>query len=101
MSHVGMPALAHYPPKSPVKGKDGRSGGIRTHDPQRPMLVRYQAAPRSDRTILWSIARLLGLSHRPGSYSRREGGMQSRDECTSLARQGSSKASRRSRSAVS
>jgi hypothetical protein len=34
-----------------VRPKDGRSGGIRTHDPQRPMLVRYQAAPRSDRTM--------------------------------------------------
>src|SRR6516165_2510237 len=28
---------------------DGRSGEIRTHDPQHPMLMRYQAALRSDR----------------------------------------------------
>lgn len=26
----------------------GRSGGIRTHDPHNPIVVRYQAAPRSD-----------------------------------------------------
>ncbi len=29
--------------------EDGRSGGIRTHDPQSPRLMRYQAALRSDR----------------------------------------------------
>ena len=28
---------------------NGRSGEIRTHDPQHPMLMRYQAALRSDR----------------------------------------------------
>ena len=27
---------------------NGRSGGIRTHDPLTPSQVRYQAAPRSD-----------------------------------------------------
>ncbi len=27
---------------------NGRSGGIRTHDPQSPRLMRYQAALRSD-----------------------------------------------------
>ena len=36
-----------------VSGTDnrfnGRSGGIRTHDPQSPRLMRYQAALRSDR----------------------------------------------------
>jgi hypothetical protein len=31
------------------KERDGRSGEIRTHDPQHPMLMRYQAALRSDR----------------------------------------------------
>src|SRR6267154_3175006 len=31
--------------------KNGRSGEIRTHDPQHPMLMRYQAALRSDRGI--------------------------------------------------
>ncbi len=35
-----------------VSGTDnrfnGRSGGIRTHDPQSPRLMRYQAALRSD-----------------------------------------------------
>jgi hypothetical protein len=30
--------------------KNGRSGEIRTHDPQHPMLMRYQAALRSGRT---------------------------------------------------
>ena len=30
-------------------GEAGRSGEIRTHDPQHPMLMRYQAALRSDR----------------------------------------------------
>jgi hypothetical protein len=30
----------------------GRSGEIRTHDPQHPMLMRYQAALRSDRAAL-------------------------------------------------
>src|SRR5690606_10358833 len=30
------------------RGKNGRSGEIRTHDPQHPMLMRYQAALRSD-----------------------------------------------------
>ena len=29
--------------------RNGRSGEIRTHDPQHPMLMRYQAALRSDR----------------------------------------------------
>ena len=29
--------------------KIGRSGGIRTHDPQSPRLMRYQTALRSDR----------------------------------------------------
>jgi hypothetical protein len=28
--------------------ENGRSGGIRTHDPQSPRLMRYQAALRSD-----------------------------------------------------
>ena len=32
--------------------EDGRSGEIRTHDPQHPMLMRYQAALRSDRAAL-------------------------------------------------
>jgi hypothetical protein len=31
----------------------GRSGGIRTHDPQSPRLMRYQAALRSDRGDAW------------------------------------------------
>src|SRR5215472_11428498 len=31
------------------EGEAGRSGEIRTHDPQHPMLMRYQAALRSDR----------------------------------------------------
>src|SRR5437763_1647157 len=31
--------------------RNGRSGEIRTHDPQHPMLMRYQAALRSDRGI--------------------------------------------------
>jgi hypothetical protein len=35
-----MPALAD---------ENGRSGGIRTHDPLSPRQVRYQAALRSDR----------------------------------------------------
>jgi hypothetical protein len=30
------------------RGKIGRSGGIRTHDPQSPRLMRYQTALRSD-----------------------------------------------------
>jgi hypothetical protein len=30
-------------------GKNGRSGGIRTHDPYTPSIVRYQAALRSGR----------------------------------------------------
>ncbi len=30
-------------------GKNGRSGGIRTHDPQSPRLMRYQTALRSGR----------------------------------------------------
>jgi hypothetical protein len=34
---------------SAICGKFGRSGGIRTHDPQSPRLMRYQAALRSDR----------------------------------------------------
>src|SRR5215831_3000197 len=33
----------------PGRREDGRSGEIRTHDPQHPMLMRYQAALRSDR----------------------------------------------------
>ena len=28
--------------------RNGRSGGIRTHDPQSPRLMRYQTALRSD-----------------------------------------------------
>src|SRR5580698_640835 len=35
-----------------VDGRAGRSGEIRTHDPQHPMLMRYQAALRSDRAVL-------------------------------------------------
>ena len=33
----------------------GRSGEIRTHDPQHPMLMRYQAALRSDRAALLAL----------------------------------------------
>src|SRR6516165_1638482 len=36
-------------PSSKESLKNGRSGEIRTHDPQHPMLMRYQAALRSDR----------------------------------------------------
>ena len=32
--------------------KNGRSGGIRTHDPYTPSIVRYQAALRSGRPHL-------------------------------------------------
>ena len=34
--------------KTTPRGKFGRSGGIRTHDPQSPRLMRYQTALRSD-----------------------------------------------------
>jgi hypothetical protein len=40
----------------------GRSGGIRTHDPQSPRLMRYQTALRSDRA-----------GHLPASAARRNG----------------------------
>ena len=38
----------------------GRSGEIRTHDPQHPMLMRYQAALRSDRVFLARADRIAG-----------------------------------------
>jgi hypothetical protein len=41
-------------------GKNGRGGGIRTHDHQSPRLVRYQTAPRPDG--LRSLARGPGLA---------------------------------------
>ncbi len=44
MTRVDFVYLAADP-----KVEFGRSGGIRTHDPQSPRLMRYQAALRSDR----------------------------------------------------
>src|SRR3546814_14245626 len=38
---------AWTPPREPRRA-DGRSGGIRTHDPHTPSVVRYQTALRSD-----------------------------------------------------
>ena len=37
--------------------KNGRSGGIRTHDPFTPSKVRYQAALRSDTVRLYAPSR--------------------------------------------
>ena len=41
------------------EGDFGRSGGIRTHDPQSPRLVRYQTAPRSAKLRRTSRAKRL------------------------------------------
>lgn len=38
------PAFASLEEGQDRMGKNGRSGGIRTHDPQSPRLMRYQAA---------------------------------------------------------
>ena len=44
----------------------GRSGGIRTHDPQSPRLMRYQTALRSDRAERLPAGRCPGQSSSPG-----------------------------------
>ncbi len=41
--------------------RNGRSGGIRTHDPHTPSVVRYQAALRSDRT---NCRRTIGMGRK-------------------------------------
>ena len=48
--------------------RNGRSGGIRTHDPQSPRLMRYQAALRSDLTgARQTTGRARGRGYRRGA----------------------------------
>ena len=51
----------------PRDRKNGRSGEIRTHDPQHPMLMRYQAALRSDAPVLSIIATPAGARNAPAA----------------------------------
>ena len=44
--HGLVPPVIKGKPREPLR-KIGRSGGIRTHDPYTPSVVRYQTAPRS------------------------------------------------------